>query len=129
MHYLFIFKIFFNFSSLVIELPSLLTIFSEQKPLKSNDHGNNHLHLSFSYFFSLHFLLHFSSWLFYRCNFYRAYRICIRILNFSYSSLFGIFYTFLLTVLSIFAVLTIELLLLFSFSVLLFGQCLQFFHI
>jgi hypothetical protein len=27
------------FSSLVIQLPSLLTIFSEQRPLKFNDHG------------------------------------------------------------------------------------------
>jgi hypothetical protein len=30
-------------SSLVIQLPSLLTIFSEQKPLKSNDHGKINL--------------------------------------------------------------------------------------
>jgi hypothetical protein len=30
------------FSSLVIQLPSLLTIFSEQRPLKFSDHGKYH---------------------------------------------------------------------------------------
>jgi hypothetical protein len=35
----------------VIQLPSLLTIFGEQKPLKSNEHGKTHLHVLFFRFY------------------------------------------------------------------------------